>query len=82
MYLTPPDSQGFAPHYDDIDAFILQVEGKKRWKLYGARKEEEKLPRFSSPNFSEETDNLGEPILDVVLEEGDLLYFPRLDSCG
>ncbi|ODM99969.1 Bifunctional lysine-specific demethylase and histidyl-hydroxylase NO66 [Orchesella cincta] len=77
MYLTPPDSQGFAPHYDDIDAFILQVEGKKQWKLYAPRKENEKLPRFSSGNFSEAKDKLGEPILDVVLEEGDLLYFPR-----
>ena len=25
-YLTPPASQGFAPHWDDIDAFVLQVE--------------------------------------------------------
>lgn len=33
-YLTPPNSQGFAPHYDDIEAFILQVEGKKLWKIY------------------------------------------------
>lgn len=33
-YLTPPGSQGFAPHYDDIDAFILQLEGRKRWSLY------------------------------------------------
>ena len=40
-YLTPPGTQGFAPHYDDIEAFILQLEGKKHWKLYN--------PRFSSP---------------------------------
>lgn len=33
-YLTPPGSQGFAPHYDDIEAFILQLEGRKHWKLY------------------------------------------------
>lgn len=25
-YLTPASSQGFAPHWDDIDAFVLQVE--------------------------------------------------------
>jgi bifunctional lysine-specific demethylase and histidyl-hydroxylase NO66 len=29
-YLTPPASQGFAPHWDDIDAFIVQLEGQKR----------------------------------------------------
>lgn len=25
VYLTPPRSQGFAPHWDDIEAFLLQV---------------------------------------------------------
>lgn len=34
VYLTPPNSQGFAPHYDDIEAFIIQLEGSKYWKLY------------------------------------------------
>lgn len=77
MYLTPPDTQGFAPHYDDIEAFILQLEGKKHWKVYKPRNANEDLARLSSPNFSEDTDNIGEPVLDVVLEEGDLLYFPR-----
>lgn len=33
-YLTPPGRQGFAPHSDDIDAFILQLEGSKRWDLF------------------------------------------------
>ena len=37
VYLTPPNSQGFAPHYDDIEAFVLQIEGKKRWRLYNPR---------------------------------------------
>lgn len=27
VYLTPANSQGFAPHYDDIEAFVLQLEG-------------------------------------------------------
>lgn len=75
FYLTPPGSQGFAPHYDDIEAFILQVEGKKRWRLYKPRNEEEFLPRFSSENFNQE--EIGEPILDVILNAGDILYFPR-----
>lgn len=36
-YLTPPGTQGFAPHYDDIEAFILQLEGRKHWRLYSPR---------------------------------------------
>ncbi|CAH2269036.1 bifunctional lysine-specific demethylase and histidyl-hydroxylase NO66 [Pararge aegeria] len=74
-YLTPPDSQGFAPHYDDIEAFILQTEGKKHWRIYKPRDELETLPRTSSKNFTEH--EIGEPILEVTLEAGDMLYFPR-----
>lgn len=73
-YLTPPNSQGFAPHYDDIEAFILQIEGKKRWRLYKPRNDEF-LARFSSRNFDQS--ELGELIMDTVLNAGDLLYFPR-----
>ncbi|XP_052740906.1 bifunctional lysine-specific demethylase and histidyl-hydroxylase NO66 [Bicyclus anynana] len=74
-YLTPPDSQGFAPHYDDIEAFILQAEGKKHWRIYKPRDDLEVLPRTSSINFTEE--NIGQPLLEVTLEAGDMLYFPR-----
>ncbi|XP_029902907.1 ribosomal oxygenase 1 isoform X2 [Myripristis murdjan] len=75
VYLTPPGTQGFAPHYDDIEAFVVQLEGKKHWRVYNPRTEDEVLPVFSSPNFSEA--DIGKAILDVVLEAGDLLYFPR-----
>lgn len=74
-YLTPPDSQGFAPHYDDIEAFILQTEGKKHWRIYKPRQDNEILPRISSKNFTD--DEIGEPIMEVTLEAGDMLYFPR-----
>ncbi|XP_022096693.1 ribosomal oxygenase 1-like [Acanthaster planci] len=75
IYLTPAGSQGFAPHYDDIEAFVLQLEGKKYWRLYSPKNSQEVLPRFSSANFTQE--EIGEPIFDTVLEPGDLLYFPR-----
>ncbi|XP_020665844.3 ribosomal oxygenase 1 [Pogona vitticeps] len=74
-YLTPPGTQGFAPHYDDIEAFVIQLEGKKHWRVYSPRREAEVLPQFSSNNFSQT--EIGEPIIETILETGDLLYFPR-----
>lgn len=75
LYLTPPNSQGFAPHYDDIEAFILQIEGKKRWRLYMPPSINEYLARRSSKNFDQS--EIGEPILDTIVNAGDLLYLPR-----
>ncbi|CAL8072348.1 unnamed protein product [Calicophoron daubneyi] len=75
VYLTPPASQGFAPHYDDIEGFVMQLEGTKLWRVYAPRNSYETLPRTSSPNLSEL--ELGEPILTVNLEPGDMLYIPR-----
>ncbi|KAG5188882.1 cupin superfamily protein-domain-containing protein [Tribonema minus] len=78
VYLTPPGHQGFAPHYDDIEAFLLQIEGSKRWKVYAPAGAETSLPRTSSENLTpEQVQELGEPVIDAVLEPGDLLYFPR-----
>lgn len=58
-----------------MEAFILQVEGKKRWKLYKPLHENEYLPRYSSKNFNQS--EIGKPILDIVVKAGDLLYLPR-----
>ena len=78
-YLTPAGSQGFAPHYDDIEAFILQVEGAKRWRVYEPLDEERTLPSTSSEDFTQADLDRAKhkPVLDVVLKPGDLLYFPR-----
>ena len=78
-YLTPLNSQGFAPHYDDIDAFILQLEGYKRWRVYAPFHKRETLPRTSSRDYTEkEVEELGEgALLDVILGPGDVLYLPR-----
>ena len=37
VYLTPPDAQGFAPHWDTHDVFVLQISGTKRWTIYDTR---------------------------------------------
>eukprot|EP00040_Diaphanoeca_grandis_P020741 m.110302 g.110302 ORF g.110302 m.110302 type:complete len:333 (-) comp28027_c0_seq2:897-1895(-) len=33
-YLTPKSTQGFGPHYDDVEIFVVQLQGEKRWRLY------------------------------------------------
>ncbi|TMW60699.1 hypothetical protein Poli38472_000741 [Pythium oligandrum] len=75
VYLTPAGTQGFAPHFDDIEAFLLQIEGTKHWKVYAPLDDASILPRHPSGNFKPE--EIGKPVLEVDLEEGDLLYFPR-----
>ena len=37
VYLTPPDAQGFAPHWDTHDVFVLQVSGTKHWSIYDTK---------------------------------------------
>ncbi|TKR70129.1 hypothetical protein L596_022189 [Steinernema carpocapsae] len=76
-YLTPANSAGFAPHWDEIDAFILQLEGSKRWKVYAPEGKEDSLPRESSGNFTDEDMKHRKPVFDDVIREGDLLYVPR-----
>eukprot|EP00050_Salpingoeca_kvevrii_P022164 m.122193 g.122193 ORF g.122193 m.122193 type:complete len:509 (-) comp9624_c1_seq1:36-1562(-) len=72
VYITPPGAQGLAPHHDDIEAFVLQVEGRKKWKLYKPKQE-------LALTYSDDLDrsSLGAPILEVTLNAGDVLYFPR-----
>ncbi len=73
LYLTPPGSQGFAPHYDTHEVFVLQIEGTKHWRLYGPGREQPLPPEKAT--FS--PDQLGPPTLEAVVRPGDVLYMPR-----
>ena len=77
VYLTPAKAQGFAPHFDDIEAFVLQLEGQKRWRLYKPTKEEDLLPSHSSPDLKQHELDEDDVVIDVVLNPGDIMYFPR-----
>lgn len=74
-YLTPAGSQGFPPHYDDVEIFVLQLEGRKRWRLYH-RPDADTAP---SPRVTTEFSqaSLGEPFRELELLAGDVMYFPR-----
>src|SRR5690349_10601420 len=34
VYLTPASAQGFRVHYDTHDVLVLQVEGRKQWRVW------------------------------------------------
>jgi hypothetical protein len=72
IYLTPRGSQGFTPHWDTHDVLILQVGGKKDWRVYNSPI---KLPT-KNQLFSGEWERTP-PLLATTLESGDLLYIPR-----
>jgi hypothetical protein len=77
-YITPPQNRGFAPHYDVHDVFVLQVAGRKQWRIH------EPVVRDPLDNQNWERSRAevaaqaeGEPLIDCVLQPGDALYLPR-----
>jgi 50S ribosomal protein L16 3-hydroxylase len=64
------DGGGVGPHVDDYDVFLIQLQGRRRWRL----------GRVPDPVFVEGVPlkilRNFEPDQDLVLEPGDLLYLP------
>jgi bifunctional lysine-specific demethylase and histidyl-hydroxylase NO66 len=72
-YHTPASARGFAVHHDTHDVFVLQIAGRKRWRVYEPVLE---LP-LKDQRWSPELGDPGQPIQDFMLEAGDTLYLPR-----
>ncbi len=72
MYAGWREQQGFHRHCDTHDVVVLQVFGKKYWRVYeGGRPhplKEDIAPNKSAPD---------QVVWEGVLEEGDALYIPR-----
>ncbi len=72
-YYTPRSAQGLPVHHDTHDVFVLQVSGEKRWLVYEPALE---LP-LRNQKYTAEMGGPGEPVHDLVLRPGDMLYLPR-----
>jgi ribosomal protein L16 Arg81 hydroxylase len=80
VYVTPPRAKGFKVHFDSHDVLVLQLHGRKHWRLFGTPiplpLEEHSLLGASDP---------GTPIREIDLMAGDTLYIPRgilHDACA
>lgn len=72
LYAGWGTTHGFDVHWDDHDAFIIQLSGRKRWRLHGVTRPSPLQRDVELPPRPE-----GEPLDDFLLEDGDVLYVPR-----
>ena len=72
VYLTPPEAQGFNPHWDTHDVFVIQISGTKRWSIFDTKVKlplrGQKFRRGISPGDLSEEFELG---------PGSAVYLPR-----
>jgi 50S ribosomal protein L16 3-hydroxylase len=64
------DQGGVGPHYDSYDVFLLQAQGRRRWRI-GRQKDlslQANMPLKILANF--------DPEEEYLLEPGDMLYLP------
>jgi hypothetical protein len=70
LIITTGADGAFKVHYDPEDLIILQIEGTKRWQIFGppVSNPVKGMPKQSPPETA--------PIFDEVLEPGDFLLVP------
>lgn len=79
IYLTPQvrqdgtANQGFPPHYDNHDVFVMQVSGSKAWRFYGVPVE----TPYRGEDFQLGRHEPGEVTREFTMNAGDCIYIPR-----
>ncbi|PAM98051.1 hypothetical protein CJI59_30905 [Streptomyces sp. Alain-F2R5] len=72
LYASWTSTEGFGIHWDDHDTIIVQLDGAKRWRIYGTTRP---FPLYRDIEDPGEAPT--EPVADLVLRPGDVLYVPR-----
>ena len=79
IYLTPQvnadgsANQGFPPHFDSHDVFVMQISGAKAWRFYGVPID---IP-YRGETFELGRHEPGQVTRSFTLEPGDCVYIPR-----
>lgn len=66
------DGGGVGPHYDSYDVFLLQVEGRRRWRI-GSTQDKTLVPDMPLKILANFV-----PEQEWLLEPGDMLYLPPM----
>jgi len=73
VYITAGQTAGFPAHNDTHDILLLQIAGKKLWRVYE--------PTIKLPDVSQSCEpksfRPGPRLAEIELQAGDLLYLPR-----
>lgn len=72
-FITPPDAQGFTPHYDTYGFFAIQLFGEKKWHLYDKTPQ---LPLRDDRDSSTPWTSVA-ATAELTLTPGDVLFIPR-----
>jgi hypothetical protein len=73
LYLTPAYGHGFQTHFDPHEVFVLQLIGRKRWRVGANAADAPMSFQMHEQVFPEINDDQSR----ILLEVGDLLYIPR-----
>ena len=76
VYFTPPRQDGFPPHFDNSDSFIVQVAGAKDWLIHHDYTDKQVLPGANVDWDAARFRPVGSAT-PHVLRAGDVLYIPR-----
>ncbi|MFF3404001.1 JmjC domain-containing protein [Streptomyces sp. NPDC002659] len=71
-YASWTATEGFGTHWDDHDVIVVQIEGSKRWQLFGPTR---RLPMYRDVAAPQPPPV--QPVAELVLQPGDVLYLPR-----
>ncbi|MFJ9026470.1 cupin domain-containing protein [Streptomyces sp. NPDC102259] len=72
LYASWTNTEGFGVHWDDHDTVVVQLDGAKRWRIYGTTRP---FPLYRDIEDPGEAPT--EPVADLVLWPGEILYVPR-----
>jgi hypothetical protein len=76
-YLSPAAARGLDLHFDYHDVIVVQLSGTKAWRIW-APLVRSLLPQKRGPGIAKPGwDEVGEPVIDVVVQPGDALVIPR-----